>query len=298
MTVTRPSPDSGLSLADDGALVISDRASFDRITGDGQEVGGLYAYAKLDPLVDLASLVAGDFFARPHLYVDLRDGETPARLARLHARVGFEEYYPSHAQRQAMYEPVFGPHTPGPTSDFMRLRDGLLAAASTFAEWSQATGIPMLRERVRTEHRPFREYLGGVSGASVTWSRGSALPAIADEESYRVLRDGSVIAVFGLTRTPGPAWPYREDANGDKAVEEMFKALELMPERRLTREGFSALQRVALRGAEALAAVMVFDESQDDERLDELITRCYTWHAALKAWHSPGSVVGSRNGGS
>lgn len=300
ITVTRPRTDGEPALADDRSSVIFNRSSFQRITGTGHEVAGLYTYAKLDRLIDLACLVAADFFARPHLYVDLGDSEMPARLARLHTRVGSEEYYPSHVQRRAMYEPVFGEcDTPTPaTGDFARLRDGLLAAASTFAEWSQATGIPMLRERVRTEHRPFREYLGGVSGASVTWSRGDALPAIADEEAYRVLRDASVIAVFGLTRTPGEAWPYIEDANGDKVVEEMFKALEPTPERRLTREAFSALQRVALRGAEALAAVMAFDESQDDERLDELITRCYTWHAALKAWHSPGIVIGSRNGSS
>lgn len=293
-----PSPDGELSLADGSALEVSDRDSFDRITGDGREVAGLYAYAMLDPLIDLACFIAADFFQRPHLYVDLRE-ETPPRLARLCARMGCNEYYPSHAQRKAMYEPAFGVNDASTaTSDFVRLRDGLLKAAATFAEWSQATGIPMLRERVRTEHRPFREYLDGISGASVNWSRRDALPAIADAEAYQVLRDGSVIAVFGLTRTAVPGWPYREDANGDKAVEEICKALEPVAERRLTREGFSALQRVALRGAGALAAVMLFDESQDDARLDQLITRCYTWHAALNAWHAPAAMVPSRNGSS
>jgi hypothetical protein len=298
-TSASPLSDGAVTLVDRTSLVIADRPMFDRITGLGREVAGLYAYAELDRLIDLACLVAADFFTRPHLYIDLLDTEMPARLARLNTRVGHEEYYPSHAQRKAMYEPVFGSleHASTATSDFARLRDGLLAAASTFAEWSQATGIPMLRERVRTEHRPLREYLRGVSGATVTWSRGRALPAVADEEAYRVLRDGSVIAVFGLTRPPLEAWPYLAEANGDKVVEQIGKALEV-PDRRLTREGFSALQRVAIRGAEALAAVLVFDESQDDEQLDELITRCYTWHAALKAWHSPGVLLGPRNGAS
>ena len=298
-TVTETSPDGTASVAEaDEASVIVDRGSFEAVTGPGRDVAGLYAYAKLDRLIDLACLVATDFFRRPHLYTDLTDRDMPARLARLNSRIGCEEYYPSPAQRRAMYEPIFGPSDPsgGDSGDFARLRDGLLAAASTFAEWSQATGIPMLRERVRTEHRPFREYLSGVSGATVSWSRGDVLPAVADNEAYHVLRDSSVIAVFGLTRVPSEGWPYHEDANGDKVVEEILKALEPSPERRLTREGFSALQRVALRGAEALAAVMRFDESQDDTTLDGLITRCYTWHAALKAWHSPGVLVGSRNG--
>jgi hypothetical protein len=281
----------------DGSAVITGRESFDAITGDGLEVAGLYTYAKLDRLTDLACLVAADFFARPHLYITFEDASMPARLARLRARMGTEEYYPSVVQRRAMYEPVFGAGDPaeGDSGDFVRLRDGLLAAASTYAEWSQATGIPMLEERVRTEHRPFREYLEGVSGATVAWSRSEALPALVDEEAFRVLRDPSVIAVFGLTRRADDDWPYIEDANGDKVVEEIGKALET-PERRLTRESFSALQRVALRGAEALAAVMTFDESQGSEALTLLITRCYTWHAALKAWHSPGVVIGARNG--
>jgi hypothetical protein len=281
----------------DGGAVITGNESFGAITRDDFGVAGLYAYAKLDRLTDLACLIAADFFARPHLYISFEDTETPGRLARLHARVGHDEYYPSAAQRRAMYEPVFGAIDPasGDAGDFARLRDGLLAAASTYAEWSQATGIPMLEERVRTEHRPFREYLEGVTGATVFWSRGEALPALVDKEAYPVLRDRGVTGVFGLAAPVDDDWPRIEDSNGDKVVEEVGKVLE-MPERRLTRESFSALQRVALRGAEALVAVMSFDESQGDESLRALITRCYTWHAALKAWHSPGAVIGARNG--
>jgi hypothetical protein len=126
----------------------------------------------------------------------------------------------------------------------------------------------------------------------VDWSRLRVLPTIADDEAFRVLRDPAVIAVFGLTRVPRETWPYIEDANGDKVVEEMSKQLEPAPERRLTREAFSAMQRVALRGAEALTATIVFHESaadRDDERLAVLITSCYTWYAALQAWLSPSS---------
>lgn len=146
----------------------------------------------------------------------------------------------------------------------------------------------MLRERIRTAHRPFREYLRGVSGASVNWSSRTSLPFLADEEVYPVLRDAGVVAVFSQTRAPAQDWPYREDSNGDKVVEEMCLKLEPDPDRRLTRESFSAVQRVALRGAEALAAVLRFTEDQGDEALDDLTTRCYTWHAALQAWSSPG----------
>jgi hypothetical protein len=273
-----------------GDQQISDQASFDALTRQSREVAGLYAYKYLDGLIELARAVGHDFFARPSLYTELADATVAEQLARLDARSGADEHVLSREQRQAIYTPLFGGDWPGqgqngPSgSDFAKLRDGLLEAATAFAEWSQATGIPMLRERVRTAHRPFKQYLTGLAGASVTWSRREALPAVAEGAAHRILRDRGVIAVFGLTRTPPAAWPFREDANGDKVVEEIGKRLDPGASPLWSRQGFSAVQRVALRGAEALAAILDFDEvNGNDQELDRLITRCYTWHAVLEA---------------
>ena len=273
------------------------RSSFATLTAPPNQIAGLYAYSQLDGLIELARLVASDFFARPHLYTALGDLNVAARLAALNARMGSDERVPSREQRLAIFIPLFGADPPEPAADFVRLRDGLLAGASAFAEWSQATGIPMLRERVRTEHRPFKEYLNTFVGDSTLWSRQEVLPNVADDMAYEVLRDSGVIAVFGLTRPPAQDWPWVEDANGDQVVEEIAKRLAPSVGRAWTREGFSAQQRVALRGAEAIARALAFDEgTSNDAELDELITRCYTWHAALKAWISPSAVLGTRNG--
>ncbi len=273
-----------------GDQQISDQASFDALTRQSHEVAGLYAYKYLDGLIELARAVGRDFFARPSLYTELADATVAEQLARLDARSGADEHVLSREQRQAIYTPLFGAdwqgqgHNGPSASDFAKLRDGLLEAATAFAEWSQATGIPMLRERVRTAHRPFKQYLTGLAGASVAWSRREALPALAEGAAHRILRDRSVIAVFGLTRTPPAAWPFREDANGDKVVEEIGKRLDPGASPPWSRQGFSAVQRVALRGAEALVAILDFDEvNGSDQELDRLITRCYTWHAALEA---------------
>jgi hypothetical protein len=302
VTETAPSdarddgPFAGEALARALAVnTIADRASFVAIAGPPHDVAGLYFYAQLDCLVELARHVARDFFARPHLYTEIADGDIPPALARLDSRIGTEEFFLSRAQRTAIFAPVFG-GSDAADQDFVRLRDGLLEAATAFAEWSQATGIPMLRERVRTAHRPFREYLEGVGGASVNWSRQQALPALTDDLAYRILRDPNVIAVFGLTRTPVGDWPFTEDANGDKVVEEISKQFRTDATPYVTREAFSALQRVALRGAEALAAILDFREDADDATLDQLITRCYTWYAALRARDMPAAVSGTRNG--
>ena len=261
---------------------IIDQASFNSVTSRPHEVAGIYAYKLLDGLIELARCVAHDFFARPHLYTELGDFELAGALARLEARSGTDEHFLSREQRQAIYAPLFGSDADA-SSDFSKFRDDLIEAAAAFAEWSQATGIPMLRERVRTAHRPFKEYLAGLAGASVAWSRTDLLPALADATAHPILRDRGVIAVFGLTHTPDGAWPYHEDANGDKVVEEIGKRLAPSASPPWTRQGFSAVQRVALRGAEALATVLDFDEADDDEDLDRLITRCYSWRAALKA---------------
>jgi hypothetical protein len=268
----------------DGArtAVIRTRETFDAITSEPREIAGLYAYAHLDRLIDLALRVAGDFFARPQLYTQLGRSMLEGDLARLNARTGADEMFLSHGQRQAIYRPLFGDGTV--TSDFQRLCDPLLEASAVYAEWAQPTGQPMLRERVRTAHRPFREYLSGLRGASVSWSRKEALPKLADGVAYPIVRDRGVIAVFGLTRPAADDLPYIEDANGDKAVEEMARELEPANASALTRESFSAMQRVALRGAEAIAMVIDFTGTEEDDALDALITRCYTWHAALKAW--------------
>jgi len=287
-------------------LKISDLNSFNGVTGDPRQVAGLYFYSVLDCLVDLAYTVSCDFFKRPQLYLNLERIEPVAEtsepaaetnptlasiLALLHARYGSSESLPSTIQRDEIYFPIFGRGAgflPDEESDFPRLRDELINAAAAYAERVFDTGVEMLRERVRTTHKPFKAYLIGLQGDSVKWSRGFALPNLTEDVSYTILRNKGVAGVFGINKPPIDDWPYTEDSNGDKLVEEISKKLmradqpESMP---ITREYFSNLQRVALRGAEAIATIIDFQETetQGNSELDLLITKCYTWGAALKS---------------
>ena len=272
---------------------IFDRESFDSVTGPPREVAGLYAYAQLDCLIELADQVAKDFFARPSLYTELDDPKLPEALARLASRVGSDEFLPSREQREAMYTPIFGAGE-ADGGEFVHLRNALLGAAAVLAEWSQATGIPAQRNAVRSAHVGFRAYLTGRIGTSVSWSRGRALPALADELAYPILRSKSIIAVFGLTKPAADQWPYREDGDGDKAVEEISKRLRDQGAPHITLDRFVACQRVALRGAEALAAIIDYQESDDDAlddaAVDALGNRCYTWYTALRARDARGGA--------
>jgi hypothetical protein len=289
---------------------ITDLDSFREVTANPREIAALYFYSVLDCLVELAYKVSHDFFKRPHLYVDLAESppkgqaskaattstQLPPILAKLHAEYGTSEFLPSAQQRDEIFMPIFGrgAHYWGDEEgDFPRLRDELLNAAAAFAERVFDTGVQMLVERVRTTHRPFKEYLRGLEGDSVSWSREEALPQLEDQFSYTILRNRGVASVFGIHKPPIEKWPYTEDSNGDKLVEAISKQLrwgDQPDEVAITREQFSNLQRAALRGAEAIAAIIDFTEKEasdkgDAEEVDDdvrrLIRKCYTWAAAL-----------------
>jgi hypothetical protein len=290
---------------------IVDSASFQSVSADPNQIAGLYFFATLDCLVNLATHVAHDFFDRPQLYTAINapsktdPGPLEAVLAALHAREGTDELYLSSTQRKQVYEALFGckDSVTGSTGSFERLRNELLNASAAFAERVFDTGVDMLRERVRLAHRPFKEYLIGLQGSSVRWSS-QALTALNEGTAYRILRDSGVAAVFGIANPPTAGWPFLEDSNADKLVEEISRQLlwhraavesiavgEPYPKGQLiTRERISNIQRAASTGAVAIRTVMDFTGPGTDSDLATLITAGYSWGSALMAIEVPPTV--------
>jgi hypothetical protein len=267
---------------------ITDEASFVAVTSTPHQIAGLYFYMLLDCLVAAAYHISCDFFRRPHLYTALGSSTTAQDIARLRSLYGNDERVPSQEQRNEIYLPVFGQSGTDPIKgegQFPCLRDQLLDAAAAFAERVFDTGEEMLRERVRTTHRVLDAYLEGMQGASLEWSTDEAVTGVTRGLAYGILRDEGVISVFGISTPPRAEWPFAEDANADKLIEEIFK--QLLPlinsHPAITREAISNRQRAALRGAEALATILDFSEGGPVTELDLLITRCYTWWAALRS---------------
>jgi len=274
----RPSDEPGATAR------ISNRATFDIVTGDPRQIAGLYYYRMLDCLFELSYKISEDFFARPHLYIDVGGTDVAGRIGRLHVEYGHGLPFLDKTQRDAIYRPLFGEEivlADHYTHDFMRNKKQLLEAAAAYAERVHDSGIDMLRERVRAAHRPFKEYLAGLHGDALKWTKEFVFPQLANDFSYVFFRTKGIAAVFSLAVVPREQWPYTEDSNGDKLVEEVAGHFHHGDSPRLTREAFSSLQRAALRGAEALAAVLDFDEAQSDDALSVLITKCYTWRAAI-----------------
>jgi hypothetical protein len=275
---------------------IENLASFEDVTREPRQVAGIYFYMVLDCLVDLAYKISRDFFKRPHLYTQLDNvviRSTELRLseilARLHARYGSNERIPSKEQRTEIYVPIFDgaeDYSAADKGDFPCLRDQLLIAAARFAERVFDDGVEMLREAVRDAHKPLKEYLSGRQGDSLRWSKEGALADLTENVSYTVLRSRGVAAIFGIAEPSPATWPYFRNANANKFVEEVSKQLKWSDEndKQLSQGYFLDLQRVALRGAEALATIIDFDETaSNDADLTLLITKCYTWGSALQS---------------
>jgi hypothetical protein len=267
---------------------INDRQSFLDTTASPRDTAGLYFVKSLDPYLESALAVATDLFARPQLYTNLAGPNgnkgTAQVLAALRSRCGSDELYLSQMQRTEAYSSIFGPM--GSLADFDKLRDDLIAAATAFSERVFDTGVDMLRERVRTAHRPLKDYLSGLTGASTHWTAHSSLDNLAENVSFQVLRTPEVAAVFGIGTAPAQSWPYLQDSNGDKLLEEI--KVKIYSSGGVSRQEASNLQRLATRGAEAIASVLDYTENSADPdgdaaSLNVLITACYTWGAAKRA---------------
>jgi hypothetical protein len=279
---------------------IVDLASFDAVTSNPRRVAAVYFYYALDCLVDLANRVAYDFFARPELFTNLSDGAgagVAPLLATMHARYGSDERFLDKTQRGALYAGLFGPMIPddparSEAGNFANLRDELLMACATFVE-TKFGDDAALRENVRQKHRLFKEYLTGLDGASLTWSRDDALGPLAEQTTYRILRNRGVAAVYGIATPPRQEWPYTYDANADKLVEKV--SMYFMPPAAdgdaaamsmaayVSREEITNRQRTALEGAKAIATVIDVDAASADADIDLMIRKCYTWATALWA---------------
>jgi hypothetical protein len=281
---------------------INDFASFNAFTGEPRQVAGLYFYYKLDCLIDLAYAVAHDFYDKPHLFTKLPDGQgvsAVTTIAKLHARYGCDEQFLNRDQRAAIYAALFGKpassDAPGlGEGSFCPLRDELLAACATFVETKFGDEIA-LRENVRQKHRLLKEYLTGLHGDSVRWSKEQSLSALTEKAAYPILRNQGVAAVYGISTPPTDDWPYTFDANANKLIEEVSKRLmggqstpmttDGKPEVPwyVSREEITNLQRAALEGAKAIAIVLNVDTGSTDDEVNRLIRRCYTWATALRS---------------
>jgi hypothetical protein len=297
-TTTQPRTRGSTTASVDGADTltipvreIDDLKSFEDLATKPRQIARVYFHAILDFLVQLAYTTSKDFFDRPHLYVDLEGAISPT-IAKLRSRSGSDELIPSQEQRAAMYLSLVGIKdglSLNGTGDFQRLADQLINAATAFSERVYDTGEEMLRERVRIAHRSFKEYLDGLQGASLRWTSEDVLPNVTEKIAFPILRNKGIASVFGVSTGVRAQWPYVEDANADKMVEEMSKQLPWVDgaPRQLSRERISNLHSIAHTGSRALATVVDYDGNAAKVKdLKLVITTAYAWGSELMSERS------------
>jgi len=263
---------------------IKNLKTFNAVTNSPRQIARLYKDKVLDCLVELAYKVSKDAFSRLHLYTNLGDPTLLVNLSNMWGKYGSDPLFPSKSQREAVYAPLFG-SADGSTSAFVQLRDELGQAVIAFVENVFTSSEAVLRERVRITHRDFKEnFLLVVEGDTLTFYADDILSKLTEDVAYKILRNRGVAAVFGIATPPGANSPYDTDPNLSKLVEEISKQLNYPDEtgQTLSRQEFSNLQTVALRGAEALATSRDVTDDSTDAEVDLLSRKVYSWVRLLE----------------
>src|SRR5262249_19114792 len=145
---------------------------------------------------------------------------------------GFQANFPDMNIRQRLMKPIFGEsdgHGSGNDgSAFQNFRLPVLAAAADFAENTQPTSFPMLRERVRSALVPEITHMVNLKGTSL--SQTEARMGFIFDIAQSILKDPSVFAVFGVNGVIDQAWPLLSaDPQGAKLIEKITKQLSDLP---------------------------------------------------------------------
>ena len=242
----------------------------------------VYTRWVLDALVEIAYAISVDFVNRPQLY---QGPDIPDFIVDLRMSYGNLKSVPNTLQRQALMMPIFGrsdglkPDATNGSSSFQMARKKLIDACIAFSERAVDTGIPMLKDRVRSALIPLRSHLDGIQGRSFDLG-GKQIFEIFSAVNV-ILIAPAVTQVFGIPQI-NAGWPFlSNDPNGAKLVEAAGIALGMPADYKLSFTRFILLQRVAVEGGTALTLVLTTDPTSDTQ-LEALITQCYTWGTSLR----------------
>jgi len=275
------------------ARTISDWNSFDSTTNvtdkedrhGKRHIAGLYYFFMTDYLVDIAYGLSKEVFKKPQDFKNFMGAANIDKIAEFRYQYGRSVTYLDKDQRSDIYHSVFGTGEStflNDNSDFGRLLSDIIRASVDFRQNSSDKGIGFLvSQQLYDAHRTFVEYLDRVHGDSLKWSC-AAFQAIYRNIIEKIYYVPSVLEASGVHSGPGPNWPYRESSNGAQMVERLAAYGEHAVCRSLTRERFSKLHRVALRGGEALAAIIDVKAYSDPEDLRILTEKCCSWQLSLQ----------------
>jgi len=246
----------------------------------------LYVARALDPVIELARALSGDFVRRPQLHTGASPEET-ALLTNFRLLYGKHPEWPDAAQRSYASAKPFGRLS----QPFAALR----LAAIRYVQGASAPGASIARRSFAESAELLRTTVQPLEGAS--------LSAVA--EAYSAMLKRAVVAVssermaaaFGVTNMPGgEELQVMYSTRFAYLCESMSQTLGLS--RPLSQPLVSSLQRAAQHGAATIVGVCAspFADS-DDNRIAEVIFSASAWATGLggllrhldvaRAWTDP-----------
>lgn len=287
-----PTPDSTT------LMKISDLTTFNEATTGKKCIAGLYFYATLDHLIDLAYSVAEDFCVRrPQLYTS-GDDDIANALLEIHYSKGKNETLLSQSQRQALWSQIFGRHgrIEGMTNNFQTLLSSLFDAAHAYVTRAEIeTGEGALRAEFVLRLIPFQQFLVSMQSQAMHVYRNRVMPALTEKYAYKVLRSSMVSSVFGFTAAPDGTWPYAFDHTGRSFLlaEEIANRLEVDTYQN-DAQGHSLYSQssqifsetLAKNGAVAMSRILDVDPNAcARSSVIDIISHCYSWRSAMVSNH-------------
>lgn len=283
---------------------VRDQGTFLKLTDCNNENGerhisALYFFFMMDSLADVSHSVLKELFNNPQVGRDFGGASNLDEFAKFLYEYGRNAKFLGKEQRHELFAKLFGDSEDSSQDvgyEFTSLRDELMEASSQFLESDSAGSHFTPHERLRIAHRTFREYLQEFHGDVLKWLCVFSLNEMMHDYVYKVFRSQAIAASYGVRKAPGDDWPYCEDFDGAKMVERLSSCAQCDAALKTTRERFDNLQRAALRGSEAITAIIDVKEFYGNI-ITGFAEKCCAWQLALRSLSIQENFNERRRGG-
>lgn len=239
-------------------------------TSVSHPLADLYVARALDPVVDLAREVAGDFVIRPQHHTRASTEEI-ALLGNLRLLVGKHPEWPNTVQRSFASSKIFARMC----QSFAAIR----LSAIRYMQSNADSGAPIARRALVESAELVR--------ATVKPLEGAALSAVADthltllKRAVTAIGSERVAAAYGITDFMLEEWPQGVySPRFGYLCESISQTLAL--DHPLRQPEMSSLQRAAQHGAATITSVCTAPvDNEDDDRFVSVVHSAVAWATAL-----------------
>jgi mersacidin/lichenicidin family type 2 lantibiotic len=252
---------------------MSDLARPTNAVGSLHPLARIYAISTLDPVIEVARIVAHSVSATPQRFPAI-PRDIGGILESLRTHVGTDPQWPNSTQRNTLYVPLVG-------FSFQHVCAALRAAAFILID-PPGSSNKALRSAFLEGLATASAHLKTLDGQNLADALRQVEPMFAS--AAKVFQTEAVAATFGLAPASN-TWPFAETADGTAAalVEAISGAAGTSSGPQISRHRFLLLQRAAFHGAQTINRLLKVDTTnQERGNLDDVIDSAYLWEKTLQ----------------